>query len=245
MPFFIDLLSAFLYICGMTNGISPNITAVTYSKIDRYIASFDVVPGVVIIHDLANGSVAYMSKRGLKLLGTTLDEIASMPHEDYNRKYFNEDDARDYTPKILGLLERNNDEELLSHFQQVRYHGSNDWTWHLSSAKIFHRDDDGRPRLVLALAIPMSAMHHITAKAERLLKENNFLRENYKLFSTLTRREKEVLRLTAIGKSAVETASELFMAVTTAETHRRNIKNKLNIATFFDLQQYARAFDLI
>jgi hypothetical protein len=48
-----------------------------------------------------------------------------------------------------------------------------------------------------------------------------------------------------LGKSTTEIATELFISATTAETHRRNIKQKLNAPTIFELSQYARAFDLI
>ncbi len=229
----------------MPDPIKPHIPADLYAKIEPHIATFEELPCVVIIHDLATGSVVYMSQRGVNLLGTSMAEIASMPHEEYHNKYFNSDDAKDYAPKILGLLERNNDEEMITHFQQVRFAGSDEWHWHLSSAKVFHRDDDGKARLVLSLAIPVDAMHHMTAKAERLLQENNFLRENLKRFSTLTPREKEILALTALGKTAAEVAAHLFISPATAETHRRNINNKLQINSSFDLQQYARAFDLI
>jgi hypothetical protein len=188
------------------------------AKILDCAAVFDELPCVVIIHDLMDGSVAYMSKRGLKLLNTTMAEIDSMPHEEYHRLHFNEEDAKDYVPKLLGLLDRNNNDEMISHFQQVRFSGSDEWHWHLSSIKIFHRGADGKPRLAIAMAIPVDAMHHMTAKAVRLLEENNFLRKNLSSFSKLTNREKHILKLTALGKSAAEIAAELFISC----NHGRN-----------------------
>jgi len=206
---------------------------------------FDEMPCVVVLHDLRDWSVAYMSNRGLQLLNVTLQDITAITSEEYFSKYFNPEDAGDYVPKILGLLERNNNDEMVTYFQQVRFAEGNDWNWHMSSVKIFARDADGQPLLTITLAIPIDAMHHMTAKAERLLRENNFLRENYKTFAKLTNREKQILGLTALGKSAAEIAETLFISETTAETHRRNIKQKLNTPTIFELSQYARAFDLI
>lgn len=225
--------------------IKNNLPADIQFKIEQDIPTFDLLPCVAIIHDLEDGSVVYISKRGLELLGTTAEEIASLSHDEYHKRYFNHDDAKEYVPKILGLLERNRDDEMISHFQQVRFAGSADWTWHLSSIKIYHRNEQGKPRLGLALAIPIDAMHHMTVKAARLLDENNFLRQNFKIFARLTKREREILRLITLGKSALEIAGQLFISTTTAETHRRNIKQKLNCNTTFELSQYARAFDLI
>jgi len=53
------------------------------------------------------------------------------------------------------------------------------------------------------------------------------------------------LRLLALGKTAQEIAAELFIATSTAETHRKNIRKKLEAYTNHDLVMYARAFDLI
>jgi DNA-binding CsgD family transcriptional regulator len=225
--------------------INPKLPDHLKAKIEEHILAFEQLPGVVIIHDMVDGSVAYLSPRGLALLNTTMEEIADIPVEEYHRRHFNDEDAKDYAPKLFDLMRRNEDDEMVTFFQQVRFAGSDNWNWHLSSLKIFSRDDNGKPRLLISLALPIDAMHHMATKAERLLQENNFLRKNFKIFSRLTPREKEVLRLTALGKSAAEVSAELFIAETTAETHRRNIKAKLQVNTYFELSEYARAFDLI
>jgi DNA-binding NarL/FixJ family response regulator len=80
---------------------------------------------------------------------------------------------------------------------------------------------------------------------QRLLDENVFLCINHNWFATLTTREREVLRALALGQSALEIASPLFISPQTAETHRRNLRRKLGAESAFELGQYARAFDLI
>jgi DNA-binding CsgD family transcriptional regulator len=218
-------------------------------KIDDAIAEIaaiaDKLPGVVIIHDLRDGAVVWMSDRGLCLLDASLDQITALTAEEYYAKYFNKEDTDDFVPKILNLLELNNDNEICTFFQQVRFRPHGDWNWHMSSTKILARDDEGRPLLTITLALPIDAMHHMTAKASRLLEENNFLRKNYHRFATLSGRECEVLKLLALGKSSPETADALFITTTTVETHRKNIKQKLNTNSYYELSMYARAFDLI
>lgn len=202
------------------------------------------LPGVVIVHDL-QGKVVWMSERGLKDLNICLEEVTGLSPEEYYGIYFNMDDAKDYVPKILGLLERNNDEEYVVYFQQVRLSGLDDWKWHMSSTKILLRDEAGKPLLTITMSFPIDAMHHMTAKASRLLEENNFLRRNLHIFAKLTTREREVLSWMALGKTSAETAEKLFIAQHTVETHRKNIKQKLNTSSYYEICQYARAFDLI
>ena len=85
----------------------------------------------------------------------------------------------------------------------------------------------------------------ISKTAQRLLEENNFLRRNHDMFSKLTKQEKEVLKYLALGCSSTEIASKLFISEATANTHRRNVKSKLNAKSNYDLSMFARAFDLI
>lgn len=58
-------------------------------------------------------------------------------------------------------------------------------------------------------------------------------------FQPLTTREQAVLLLLADGKSNKDVAGQLDISVHTAETHRKNIKRKLGIATTAGLTRYA------
>lgn len=185
-----------------------------------------------------------MSPRGLAQLGVSLEELKAMGKE-YFERFFNIEEENEHNAKAQAFLERNKIGECLSLFQQVRLKGNDEWVWHMTSVKIFMQDDDGNPLLTIAIAFPIDPDRHVTTKVERLLEENEFLRSHYHEFAKLGKRECEVLRLLALGKSSSEIAEELFISTSTAETHRRNIRQKLKISSFFELSQYARAFDLI
>lgn len=215
-------------------------------SIEEMASMADKIPGVIIIHDLRDLKVVYMSPRGLKNLGITLEELLSLSPQEYANRYFNVKDSNDYIPKLKDFLERNETDEICTFFQQVRYKRHSDWEWYMSSVMVLLRDpESGNPLLATTIALPIDSMHHMTAKAERLLEENNFLQRNFHKFSKLGKREQEVLKNLALGKSAQETADSMFISLTTVETHRRNIKKKLNTKSHFELCQYARSFDLI
>jgi two-component system, NarL family, response regulator NreC len=56
---------------------------------------------------------------------------------------------------------------------------------------------------------------------------------------SLTRREREILKMVAEGKSSKEIASLLNISIRTVEHHRANIMEKLNLENIADLIKYA------
>lgn len=59
------------------------------------------------------------------------------------------------------------------------------------------------------------------------------------IFEPLTKREIEVLRLIAEGKSSKEIANLLFISIRTVQNHRANIMSKLGVKKTADLIKYA------
>jgi DNA-binding CsgD family transcriptional regulator len=95
------------------------------------------------------------------------------------------------------------------------------------------------------MAVPMATDHPFAGKVDRLLEENNFLRRNQKIFSSLTQREKEILKLMALGINSNVIAEKLHISEATANTHRRNVRRKINAQNNYDITRFAQAFDLI
>jgi two-component system response regulator NreC len=61
----------------------------------------------------------------------------------------------------------------------------------------------------------------------------------------LSDREREVLRLLALGHTNQEIAAQLFISVRTAETHRAHIMQKLSLSSRAELVRYALDHDLV
>ena len=61
----------------------------------------------------------------------------------------------------------------------------------------------------------------------------------------LTEREIEVLKLVVVEKSNVEIAEKLFISLSTVETHRRNLFQKLNVKSAIGLTRFALKHGLV
>jgi len=218
--------------------------AILEEKITLLKETASLIPCVVIVHQLDPVTPIYMSKKGLSQLGVTLDELQEIG-SDYHKRFFNNEDMSDFLQKIKALLARKNPDESFSFFQQVKFKDRKKWVWHLSALRIFHQAQDGSPTHTCTTAIPIDQMKHIPNKAERLLAESMFFNKNLDNFLSLGDREKEVLKLVALGESSGEIAEKLFISIETVRTHRKNIKQKLRIKSSYEFTKYAYAFDLI
>lgn len=65
------------------------------------------------------------------------------------------------------------------------------------------------------------------------------LGEKVTIFSILTPREREVLKLVAEGRSTAQIATDIDISMKTVDTHRQHIMDKLNIRGIADLTRYA------
>lgn len=213
-------------------------------KIRAFAPQAEAMPSVVVIQQLEPFKSVYMTSRGLKELGITLQELREMG-TDYLQRFFNLEDSQDYLEKLKKLLSQNHLDEAFTFFQQVKFKEKNEWVWHIGSTRVFLRNENGQPSHIVTIAIPIDKLKHIPNKAERLLAEKNFFHTNLQKFLTLGKREKEVLRLVALGKSSLEIADIMCISVQTVSTHRKMIKQKLGIISGHDFTLYAHAFDLI
>ncbi|WP_424493821.1 response regulator transcription factor [Salinimicrobium sp. GXAS 041] len=213
-------------------------------KLTSFAPFADMMPGAIVVHELPDLQTVYMSSKGLKGLGLSFSELKNMGSE-YHSKFFNNKDMEDYIQKIRKLLEDNDPEETFTFFHQVKLKEKEDWVWHIASSRIFHVDSKGNPTHIITVAFPVDQMKHIPNKAQRFLAENEFYRKNYQKFLSLGKRAKQVLKLVAIGKSSAEIAEELYISVDTVNTHRKIIKQKLEISTTYEFTVYAHAYDLI
>jgi DNA-binding CsgD family transcriptional regulator len=214
------------------------------ARIAEIAAFANEYPGAVVVFTSDARRVLYMSEWGLKGLNTTMEELTNLG-EAYYPVFFNPEEAHEYVPKVAELLERNDLSYAVTFFQQVRTGPQRTFAWYLNTVRVLAQDAAGKPLLIVTFACPIDPKSHITTKVQRLLDENTFLRQHSATFASLTHREREVLGHLALGLTSQEIAVACNISAQTADTHRRNIRQKLGASSNFDLGQYARAFDLI
>lgn len=226
------------------NDYVPSEQQLIDQKIAEIALTADYLPAVVIIHHVPTRTVRYMSEWGLQLLGAKLEELMALGPA-FSPTYFNAVESDEYMTRGFQQMYESREPKVHTFYQQVRTTERPGWSFYLTAIRLLLVNAQGEPLLLLALAVPLHPDNHFATKVQRLIEENQFLRQHAELFATLSKRERCVLRLLALGRSAPEIAEELCISEHTAATHRRNLRQKLGANTVFDLGLYARAFDLI
>jgi len=133
-------------------------------------------------------------------------------------------DIRRGHPRVCILILTMHNDPLLA--EKVRQEGANG----------FLLKDFGEDELLYALNVVLSGEYYTNPEIGQSHTENSSTKALF-----LTKREKEVIVLTAKGKSSAEIAEELFLSRHTVNTHRRNIYKKLGISNLKELIKFAYA----
>jgi DNA-binding NarL/FixJ family response regulator len=97
----------------------------------------------------------------------------------------------------------------------------------------------GRDEFLTAIRTVAGGGQHISESAKDSLIAQLSGRKSAGTPPTLTKRELEVLKLVAAGMTTAQIATALFISTYTAETHRRNILQKLGLKNAAGLVRYA------
>jgi len=238
--------------------------AASVSNADEWSASIEAAGRSVLSSSFATPTVAQMARGGLALIAVLQnDHDAAKDHYTALAPCSGTFVAYCFAAdRVLGLLSQTmgHFDAAMAHFEKsldfcrkAGYRPELAWTCHdyarallqrvgssgdrenavslLNEASMLSQDLDMQPLLQLSLDLKVQAT---TQQAEFL-----------KYPDGLTRREVDVLRLIAAGKSNREIAGELFISLSTTANHVTSIFNKTRVANRTEAAIYANRRDLV
>lgn len=204
----------------------------------------DFLPvGLLINHK--SGKNLFMNKVSEQTLNYTLEEIEYLGSAYAKAIVYDEDEFRRIKALIDSFYQRNDESAILSFFQKLRPKGCDDFKWVYITSKLFRTDPEEGPDSRLLIACPVDLMGDMSKKVNRILDENTYMKNNFQIFSDLTRREKEIISLLAQGYDNPTIADKLFISRYTVEQHRKNIRSKTGFKRLAEIIRFAITFDLV
>lgn len=203
----------------------------------------DYLPAGIVINDI-NCANRFLNKSSESLLNLTMQASIELG-PDYGKQILY--DCTEYEfiyEKVRRFHEQNDDTAILSYFQQLKPIGSDKPEWMYITSKLFRRVPGEEAHERLLIACPVKNMGDMAGKIDKLLDENIYMKKNFHKFSTLTKREKEIIIALTSGQSSNRIAEKLFISRHTVDQHRKNIHKKLEVRNITELIKFARVFEL-
>lgn len=204
----------------------------------------DYVPGNLMVHDLNTNSNLYMNKSGCNILKHSREELQALGPEYFN-KFFPKEEIEFLNQGLQKFVIRDDYTAIHSFLQRVRPDDQSEYKWYFTSSKLYRFEDITNTSMIMHLAIEANTLNTLGNKLNRIFEENIFISQNYHKFNVLTKREKELIKLIALGNSSQDISDLLFISKHTVNNHRKNIMNKLDVNCVSKLIRFAISFDLI
>ena len=200
----------------------------------------DIVAGMLHFHDQHSGQLIKASASTCRFFDMSEEALLALPAQDYFARFFDPQTVATEHPKLFEFYARSDANATIGIFERVRRNEKSDYQWFLDIGKISQS-----LQASVMVTYDVKSMESHAVRLSKLLDQNQFLRKHYQQFSTLTERERNIVQRVARGERRRDIADALSITVYTLDTHRRNIRAKLETCLVADWIKYADAFGLL
>lgn len=200
----------------------------------------DQVPFGLHLNDAETLEVMHVNERLTDVIGFHNDEVREMGLK-YLENYLHPTTlagVSQYLPPLYACMKSH---ETFPFLQYVKLYKNEDFSPLITFTKTTKYENG----LVVCLSLEPKDFGKMSPKMEQIVEMDQFKLKHFKRFQQLTKREIEVLKLLANGLNNPRIADKLFLSRQTVETHRKNLKRKLELKSFRELMKYAFAFNLV
>lgn len=203
----------------------------------------DYLPGNVLVTNLTKLATVYMNNSGCNILKHSVEDLAEQGPE-YFQNFFVPDEINKVVSTYLGMQKNQEKAGIYNFVHRVKAQDESSYKWYFASAKLMYTPDQVESDNIILIVNEVNSLGTIAKKINSVLEESDWMKKNFTKFCRLTPKEKEIISLLVLGNNNAAISYILLISKLTVNTHRRNIKHKLEIKTFSELYKFAAAFGL-
>ena len=200
----------------------------------------DLIPCFVHLNNLSTIALEYIDLDVPSHFPITEEDVDRDGMEALKRMCHSGDLAKN-TEAITSFFSSSAPDDVMSFFERLKKRGGGEYEFDLYHTVTKQYNETQ----CIALTLPVSNLHHISDKISGILDEHAFLKKNFERYASLTKQEKNILKLLATGYNNPQISEKLYISRRTVENHRKHINKKLGLKSFAHLIKYAQAFNLI
>ena len=147
---------------------------------------------------------------------------------------------RHVIPRLSELIREQDEHRVAGFIQLIRVNKREVYQPYLTCAKFSETLN-----CIICQTLPVKESESLLRYTSKWMEWNEIQSEYFTKFQSLTKREKEILRLIALGHGNNYIGDLLYISPLTVKTHRRNICQKLETHRLYKLIRIAEAFRLL
>jgi DNA-binding CsgD family transcriptional regulator len=196
----------------------------------------DQIPYILWVHDYKGMKPLFINKKAKEYYGYTDEYInqegfevyTNLCHPDYYIAIHN---------AVAFWVETPRDYQIETYKAKTK---DRSWRWTISVAKAFKFSKTNEVENIITLVFDMDDVLNESIISSN--KYSGFVTRNQEAYNHLTEREIEILKLIGQGNSSKQIANSIKISVSTVETHRNNLRQKLNAKNSHELVKFAILF---
>lgn len=198
----------------------------------------EIIPGMVHLNKIYSLELAYLDKQSREILEVKKEDL--MLNGMKVLQQFVKPESLQYAKNHFGKMKFDDSTLVVSHFQALKgFPDKKNYQWFYSVKKRFNE------KLILTITNPIHSLGAMQKHIEKVLEDHQYLKKNLSKLESLTRREKEIIKMISSGQNSKQIAAQLFISPHTVRTHRKHIWHKLQINSYAELLKFGEHFDLL
>ncbi len=198
----------------------------------------DVIPGIMHVNARDDLALEFMSELGCNIIRYSNEELQNLGASVLEKH------QSDYTlkvtyPKLFEELSKNDIDQVTTFFQDWQYSKGENPVFHYTSTKILNE------KQTISISLFPRNIEYLSKKVNNMFGINTIFDNYFKLYQTLTKREKEIVKLLGRELTRKEISCLLFIDEKTVKKHCENIFKKLHTNKRTEIEKIAMAFSTI
>lgn len=189
-------------------------------------------------HSIDDMSITYMDEEACKEFGVSLGQITSLG-PDFLDHVIHPEDIERVISSLREFAIRGDEHEILVYFQRIKLKAqqAEGYNLVLTSAKL-----DIKNSSFVCLSNTVDQLPALSKKISNALNNKYDTKKLAQKFLSLTKREKEIMKLVAKGEKVKTIANKLHISQRTVEQHKKNIYKKIEVGSSAEVVAFANIF---
>lgn len=182
-------------------------------------------------------NLLYLEEKGCQLYGKTLEEIQQAGPE-FLKEIMHPEDLERCVNLLLKFAAQNDETKTLTYFQRLYSHGA--YNVYFTCVKL-----NNSRNIFQSITTPITQVDDFKEEVNKLLDSSSYIEQHIGIYTSFSKREREIIQLVCQGLEVKEIAEQLFLSPHTVTKHKKNIYKKGNFSSNAELIQFALNFNLV